>query len=252
MPIVAIILVALLERPIWPRASILKSVALLTILARRKAPAIIAALTIGLVGRSVAERLRGALRDVWLGLKARLRLLVSILPLRWRGETIRQRVKVAVVVHAILVLSGRPLLAALRQRLRGLRRGDETEVMFRVLQIILSCDWISARVSVSCKLEIFFRDMMRVAAYFDVRPVRFIRSRQRIGASPIVGRPAAHPLVLTWSHFDFPISIRLAQSFPIVFGGSFLEFSASGTVTLSRRSTGLISSYPTHGHDRSH
>jgi hypothetical protein len=54
--------------------------------------------------------------------------------------------------------------------------------------------------------------MMRIAAYFDVRPVRFIGSRQGIGPSPIVCWPAAHPLVLTWSHFNFPISIQLAQS----------------------------------------
>ena len=216
MSIVTITLIALLERPIRPRTSILKSVALLTILPRRKAPAIIAALTIGLVRRSVAERLRGVRRDVWLRLKSLL-LRVSVLPLRGRGETIGQRVKVAVIVHTLIVFSGRPLLTALRQRLRSVRGGNETEVMFGVLQIILGCDRISARMSVSCKLEIFFRNVMRIAAYFDVWPVRFIGSRQRIGASPIVRGPAAHPFVLTWSHFDFPTSIRLAQSFSDLF-----------------------------------
>jgi hypothetical protein len=213
MSIVAIILIALLERTIRPRASILKSVALLTILPRRKTPAIIAPLTIGLVRRSVAEGLRDVLRNVWLRLKALLRLLVSVLPLRGRGETIGQRVKVAIIVHAVLVLSSRPLLTALRQSLRSVSRGNETEVVFGVLQVILGCDRISACVGVSRKLEVFFRYVMRIAAYFDVRPVRFIGSRQRIGASSIVRRPAAHPLVLTWSHFDFPTSIRLAQSF---------------------------------------
>jgi hypothetical protein len=73
--------------------------------------------------------------------------------------------------------------------------------MFGVLQIILRRDPIPARVGVSRKLEIFLSDMMRVAAYFDIRPIRFVGSRQRIGAPPIVHRPAAHPLVLTWSHF---------------------------------------------------
>jgi hypothetical protein len=85
--------------------------------------------------------------------------------------------------------------------------------MFCMLQIILGGDRISACVSVSCELEVFFRNMMRIAAYFDVWPVRFIGSRQRIGPSPIVRRPAAHPLVLTWSHFNFPTFIRLAESF---------------------------------------
>jgi hypothetical protein len=217
MSIVAVTLIALLERAILSRTPILKSVALLTILPGRKAPAIIAALAIGLVSRPVAERLRSVRRDVWLRLKSLLRLLVSVLPLRRRGETIGQRVKIAVIVHTLIVFSGRPLLTALRQRLRSVRSGNETEVMFGVLQIILGCDRISARMSVSCKLQIFFRNVMRIAAYFDVWPVRFIGSRQRIGASPIVCRPAAHPFVLTWSHFDFPISIRLAQSFSDLF-----------------------------------
>jgi hypothetical protein len=43
--------------------------------------------------------------------------------------------------------------------------------MFGVLQIILRGDRISSRVSVSRELEIFFRDVMRVPAYFDVRPI---------------------------------------------------------------------------------
>jgi hypothetical protein len=213
MSIVAIILIALLERPVRSRTSILESVALLTILPRREAAAIIAALTIGLVRRPVAEGLRGVWRDVRLRLKALLRLLVGVLPLRRRGETIGQRVKIAIIVHALVVFSGRPLLTVLSQRLRSVSRGNETEVVFGVLQIVLGCDRISACMSVSCKLEVLFRDMMRIAAYFDVWPVRFIGSRQRIWASPIVRGPAAHPLVLTWSHFDFPTSIRLAQSF---------------------------------------
>ena len=104
-------------------------------------------------------------------LKALLRLLVCVLPLCGRGETIGQRVKVAVIVHTVFVLSGRPLLTALRERLRSVSRGDETEVMFGVLQVILGCDRISACMGVSCKLEVFFRDVMRIAAYFDVWPV---------------------------------------------------------------------------------
>jgi hypothetical protein len=133
MSIVAIILIALLERAILSRASVLKSVAL-TILPRRKAPTIIAALTIGLVRRSVAKRLWGVRRGGRLRLKALLRLLVSDLPLRGRGETIGQQI--AVIVHILLVLSGRALLTALRQRLCGVRSGNQSEVMLGVLQII--------------------------------------------------------------------------------------------------------------------
>jgi len=251
MAIVAVTLIAILERPIRSWTSILKSVAL-TILPRRKAPAIGAALTIGLVRRSIAERLRGVRGDVWLRLKSLLRLLVGVLPLRGRGETIGQRVKVAVIVHTLVVFSGRPRLTALRQRLRRVSRGNETKVMFGVLQIVFGCDRIPACMSVSCKLEVFFRDVMRIAAYFDVWPVRFIGSRQRIGPSPIVRRPAAHPLVLTWSHFNFPTSIRLAQSFSDRFRPKLSRIGASGTGRRRVARTGLISSHPTLGRDQSH
>jgi hypothetical protein len=216
MSVVAIALVAVLVRAIGSRTSILKSVAL-TILPRRKAPPIVAALALGLERRPVAKRLWDVRRSARLRLKSLLRLRVSVLPLRGRGEAIRQRVKIAVIFEVILILAGRPLLTTLCQRLCSLRSGNKPKVMFGVLQIILRCDRISACVSISCKLEVFFRDVMRVAAYFDVWSIRFIGSRQRIGPSPVVCRPAAHPLVLTWSHFNFPISIRLAQSFSVRF-----------------------------------
>jgi hypothetical protein len=212
LSIVAITLIAFLKRAILSRASILKPVAL-TILPGRKATAIIAALAVGLVRRPVGKRLRGVGRGARLGLKALLRLLVSDLPLRGRGETIGQRVKVAVIVHSLIVLSGRPLLTALRQRLGSVGSGNKSEIMLSVLQIIFRRHRISARMSVSCELQVFFSNVMRVAAYFDVGSVRFIGSRQRIGPTPIVRRSAAHPLILTWSHFDFPIFIRLAHSF---------------------------------------
>jgi hypothetical protein len=169
--IVAITLVTIRELPIGARSAVRKSVAL-TILPRRKAPPIVAALTLGLVRWSVAKRLWGVRRNVWLRLKSLLRLRVSILPLRRRSETIRQPAKIAIVFEVVaFALSGRPLLTALRQRLCSLRSGNKSEVMFRVLQIIFRRDRISTRVSVSRELEIFFRDMMRVAAYFDVRPI---------------------------------------------------------------------------------
>ena len=212
MSIVAIPVVAVLVRAIGSRTSVLKPVALLTILPGRKAPAIVS-LALGLVSRPVGERLWGVRRSGRLRLKPWLRLLVGILPLRGRSETIRQRVKIAVIVHVVFILAGRALLTALCERLCSLRSGNKPEVMFGVLQVILRRDRIAAGVSVSCKLEVFFRDVMRVAADFDVGSIRFIGSRQRIGPSTIICRPAAHPLILTWSHFGFPISIRLAQCF---------------------------------------
>ena len=211
MSIVAITLVAVLVRAIGSRTSVLKSVAL-TVLPGRKASPIVS-LALGLVSRSVGKRLWGVRRSGRLRLKSLLRLRINGLPLRGRSETIRQRVKIAVILQVVLILAGRALLTALCERLCSLRSGNKSEVMFGVLQVILRRDRIAAGVSVSCKLEVFFRDVMRITAYFHVWSVRFVGSRQRIGSSPIICRPAAHPLILTWSHFDFPISIRLAHRF---------------------------------------
>ena len=105
-------------------------------------------------------------------LKSLLRLRVSALPLHGRGETIRQRAEVAIIFQVVAFgLSGRSLLAALCERLCSLRSGNKSEVMFGVLQIILRRNRISPGVSVSRELEIFLCDMMRVAAYFDVRSI---------------------------------------------------------------------------------
>jgi hypothetical protein len=79
--------------------------------------------------------------------------------------------------------------------------------MFGVLEIIFGCDRIAAGVGVARQLQVFFRDVMSVAADLHVRTIRLIGPGQRVGTSPIVGRPiAAHPLivvVLTWSHRVF-------------------------------------------------
>jgi hypothetical protein len=157
--------------PIRSRTAVLKSVGL-TILPGSKSPAIGAPLALGLVRRSIAEWLRGIRRSARLRLKSMLRLRISVLPLRRRGETIRQRAEIAIVFEIVaLALSRRSLVTALRQRLCSLRSGDKSEVMFRVLQIILRRDRISPCMSVSRELEILFCDMMSVTAYFDVRPI---------------------------------------------------------------------------------
>jgi hypothetical protein len=221
--VVAILVVAILERAIGSWASVRKSVAL-TILPGRKASSVTAALTLAIVRRSLNERLWSVGRNARLGLKSLLRLRESLLPLSRRGEPIRHPAKIAVIVQVVFVL--RPLLTALRERLRRLRRGNKPKVMFGVLQVILSSNRVSPCVSISCKLKVFFGDVMGVTAYFDVRPIRFIGSRQRIGPTPIVRRPAAHPLVLTWSHFNFLISIPVSPELFDRLGANFLKFRA--------------------------
>ena len=129
MSIVAI--VAILVRAVGPRTSVLKPIAL-TILPGREAPTIVA-LALGLESRPVGKRLWGIRRSARLRLKSWLRLLESDLPLRGRSETIRQRVKIAVIVQIVLILAGRALLTALRERLSSLRSSNKSEVMLRVL-----------------------------------------------------------------------------------------------------------------------
>ncbi len=151
MPIVAIALVALGERPIGSRTPVRKTVAL-TVLPGGKASAIAAALTLGLVGWSLDKGLRGVWRQARLRLKPWLGLLVSVLPLCGRSETIRQAAEIAIVFQVVLGLSWRSLLTALCERLSGLSCRYEPEVVLRVLQIVLRRDRISARVGVPGEL----------------------------------------------------------------------------------------------------
>jgi hypothetical protein len=78
-----------------------------------------------------------------------------------------------------------------------LRRRDQAEVMFRVLEIIFSSNRISRRLGVTCKLQVLLGDVGRRASYFDVRPIRLIYPRERIVTLAI---SAAHALVLLISH----------------------------------------------------
>ena len=200
VPVVAIAFIPVGERPVLSWTAVGKPVTLPVLPICKPCPFVLA-LTLSLIGRSFGVRLRSVRGRIWLRLKPLLRLLKGGLPLRRRGEAIRQRTEIAVVFHVFAItFAGRARLAALCERLGRLRGCNQSEIMFGMLQIILRRDGISPRMSVSRELEVFFRDVMGVSAYFDVRPIRFIGSRQRIRAPPIVCRPAAHPLILTWSH----------------------------------------------------
>src|SRR5262249_23621666 len=79
-----------------------------------------------------------------------------------------------------------------------LRRGDQTEIMFGVLVVVLGCHWIAGSLRVACKLDIFFCNMGSGAADLYVGTVRFINTRERILAFAVVTAPT-HSL-LTVSH----------------------------------------------------
>src|SRR5215470_434214 len=74
-----------------------------------------------------------------------------------------------------------------------LRCGDQTEIVLRVLKIILGGHWISRRLGVARKLQVFLGNVGRGASYFDIRSVRFVHPRERI-----VTLAVAPPHTLVW------------------------------------------------------
>jgi hypothetical protein len=124
-----------------------------------------------------------------------------------RGETVRKAADIVVLVEIVSVwLARRPLIARLRLLLRLLSRRDDAEVVFRVLKVILRRDGIAAGVSIARQLEIFLRDVMRIAANLYVRAVGLVGTGERIGAPTIVivviivVVAATHTLILPRSH----------------------------------------------------
>ncbi len=61
-----------------------------------------------------------------------------------------------------------------------LRCGDQAEIVLRVLVIVLGGNWISRRLSVTRKLQVFLCNVGRGASYFDIRSVRLVHPRERI------------------------------------------------------------------------
>src|SRR5450755_963775 len=186
--------------PVFARTAILRATAR-TILAILVA-AVVLWLPIALVRSAFLIRLRWSLRLALDGRrKAWLRLIGGRRPLGGRGEAIGQAAHIVIVVHIVgFALARRARGSVLLLQLGRLRRGDQAIIMFRVLEVVLRRDRVAAGVGVARQLQVFFGDMMGVAADFDVRPVRLVGPRQRIGPAPIVVGAAAHALILTRSH----------------------------------------------------
>jgi hypothetical protein len=123
-----------------------------------------------------------------------------------RGETIRQAAEI--VVFAILIgfglFAGRALIAISRLLLGLLGRGDQPEIMLRMLEIALRHDGIAGGLRIPCELEVLFADVMSGASNLNIRPIGFIRPGKRIGALTIAptttAAAATHTFVLTRSH----------------------------------------------------
>jgi hypothetical protein len=80
--------------------------------------------------------------------------------------------------------------------LRGLRGGDQSEIVFGVLKIVLRGDRVAARVSVARQLKVSFSNMQRTATNSDVRAVRVIRTSQGVGFATAICLAAATSLPL--------------------------------------------------------
>lgn len=121
-----------------------------------------------------------------------LLVLLLILLQGAEGEPIRSGVEIILVIIPVI---GLPVL---KGKLRLMRGSDDPIIMLGMLEIALRHHRISGEMRIAGQLGVFLGDMLRGAAHFHVRPVRFIRTRQRIGAAAIA---ATHTLVLSWSHW---------------------------------------------------
>ena len=97
-----------------------------------------------------------------------------------RGEATGQTTEMVIIVQVSRIgFSCSPRVALLGSELRGLRGGDQSEIVFSVLKIVFGCDRVVAGVCVARQLKVSFRHMLRRAANSDVRAVRVSTNESR-------------------------------------------------------------------------
>ena len=171
IPIVARRFLALLIGPVVARAAV--GLTIVRTIRATLIAAIALRLPVVLIGRPV---LIGLALRLWLRLngrgKAGLRLIRRRRPLGRRGEAIGQAAHIVVIVHIVgVALAWRPRAAVLLLKLGRLRGGDQAIIVFGVLEIVLRRDRVAVGMGVARQLQIFFRDVMGVAANLNIRPV---------------------------------------------------------------------------------
>jgi hypothetical protein len=115
-----------------------------------------------------------------------------------RGEAIGQATEIIIIAQASRTgFSCSPRVAFLGLELRGLRSGDQSEIVFGVLETVLRGDRIVACVSVARQLKVPFSHMPRTATNSDVRAVRVIRTTQEVGFATAIWLAAAISGILT-------------------------------------------------------
>jgi hypothetical protein len=121
--------------------------------------------------------------------------LPLLLPLR--AEAIGQTSEIVIIVQVSRTVSCSPHVAVPGPELRGLRGGNQSEIVFGVLKIVLRGDRVAARVGVARQLKVSFSHVQRTATDSDVRAVRVIRTSQGVGFATAICLAAATSVILT-------------------------------------------------------
>ena len=115
-----------------------------------------------------------------------------------RGEAIRHTTEIVAVIQVFRTgFYGSPRVAILGLELHGLRGGDQSEIVFGVLKIVLGGDRVVAYVCVARQLKVSFSHMLRRAANSDVRAARVIRASQWVGLTTAICLAVAISVILT-------------------------------------------------------
>src|SRR6185437_6384502 len=168
-------------------------------------------LRLGLLLRPILELLVTWREGLRIPRQVRLRLRFP----RRVARLVLPHVRLAVIIVAVKAFIGRALrLTALATLLRllivvgvlltelFLGGGDQAEIVFGVLIIILGRNRIAGTLRITCKLDIFFRNMRCGTTDLHVWTVRLINARQRVLTLAVVS--ASPHALLTVSH-DVPV-----------------------------------------------
>lgn len=177
LPIIPISLVSLPKLAIGARTTVRKAVTLpvLPILPRGKtAPIILSGSVVGFELRSLNVGLRSVRRRVCRAWKRIVLLRKCICAFGRRSEPVGQGGVVIIIVELGRFAFSWRALTGLRERLGRLGGGNQSVIMFGVLQVVLCSDWIAAGMRVARQLKIFLCDMLRISANLYVWTIRFV------------------------------------------------------------------------------
>lgn len=126
----------------------------------------------------------GLIIALWL-IVALSALLVLLIMLAWHGNN-DVVIVIAIDIVAVAFLLELAALIALETFLHlGLRRGNDTVIMFGVLQIVFSHNAVAGALGITCERGIFLGYVLGGATNLNIRARTVIASRERIAALAI-------------------------------------------------------------------